>query len=160
MLDKFSTTFKDSLQVLVINDIYYARGIIIKMLKNLGITNVTEASDGKEGLELIKSNQFNIVLCDWDLPELSGISLLQIIRLSHETTTLPFIMVTSNQRRYDIENCIVSGVSALLLKPFTVEGLAKELNALHDNILLHRSTSSLLTDEIMKALDSQMQPDK
>lgn len=160
MLDKFSVGFKATIKVLVIDDVTYMRTIIVTMLENLGLTNITQANDGKQALELIKSNQFSIVLCDWNMPELDGISLLKIIRLSHVTTTLPFIMVTSNKKLNDVKECIASGVSGFLLKPFSLESLNKEFNDRYDNILLHHRTLGLLTDEIMNALDIQTKPDE
>lgn len=160
MLDKFSVGFKATIKVLVIDDVSYMRTIIIKMLENLGLTSITQANDGKQALALIKSNQFSMVLCDWNMPKLNGISLLQIIRLSHSTTTLPFIMVTSNKKLNDVKECIASGVSGFLLKPFSLESLEKELNDRYNDVLLHHKTLGLLTDEIIKALNIQTKPDE
>jgi two-component system chemotaxis response regulator CheY len=155
VLNKFSNSLKNTLKVLVIDDVAYMRTIMVTMLENIGITNIVEASDGKQALELIKSNKFNLVLCDWNMPELDGISLLKIIRLSHKTTTLPFIMVTTNQKLDDVKECISSGVSGFLLKPFSLESLDKVLDDSYQSILLHHKTLNLLNDEILKALNNQ-----
>ena len=160
MLEKFSANLKASMKVLVIDDVPHMRLIIIKMLAQLGLTNITEASDGEEGLALIKSNEFSMILCDWNMPKLNGISLLRMIRLSHSTATLPFIMVTSNKNLSDVKDCIVSGVSGFLLKPFSVEGLEKELNDRYDNVLLHQRTLGLLNAEILNALAAQTKLDE
>ena len=155
MPNKFTADFKNTLEILVIDDVDYMRTIMITMLENLGLTNITQASNGKQALELIKSNKFHLVLCDWNMPELDGISLLKIIRLSHKTTTLPFIMVTTNQKMDDVKECISSGVSGFLLKPFSLESLDKVLDDTYSSILLHLKTLNFLTNEIMTALDKQ-----
>ncbi len=158
MSNKFSADFKATLKVLVIDDVTSMRIIIINMLRKLGFTDIIEASNGKQGLKLIQSNKFDIVLCDWNMPKLDGLSLLKLIRLSYSTTTLPFIMVTSNQKLEDVKECINSRVSGFLLKPFSFESLDKVLDDTHHNILVHHKTQGLLTDEMIKALDSQTTP--
>jgi len=155
MLDKFSDNLKGTIKVLVIDDVEYMRAIIITMLENLGLTNITQANNGKEALDLIKSQSFSVVLCDWNMPELDGISLLKIIKLSHSTTTLPFIMVTTNQKVDDVKECITSGVSGFLLKPFSLESLEKALDDSYHNILLHQKTVGLLNNEVIQALNVQ-----
>jgi len=152
---KLSAEFKANLKVLVIDDVAYMRTIMVTMLGNLGLTNTTQANDGKQALELINSQRFNLVLCDWNMPELDGMSLLKIIRLSHSTTTLPFIMVTTNQKLDDVKECITTGVSGFLLKPFSLESLEKAFDDSYNHILLHHKTLGLLTDEIIKALHGQ-----
>jgi two-component system chemotaxis response regulator CheY len=155
MLDKFSINFKSSIKVLVIDDVSYMRAIIVDMLERLGLTDITQASDGDEGLAIINSQQFSVVLCDWHMPKLNGVSLLRMIRLSHSTTSLPFIMVTSNQKLCDVRDCIASGVSGFLLKPFDLDSLEKQLNDIYDDVILHHRTLGILTEEIMEVLDTQ-----
>jgi two-component system chemotaxis response regulator CheY len=158
MLDKFSINIKDSIKILVIDDMSYMRAIIVDMLERLGLTDITQASDGEGGLALINSHQFSMVLCDWHMPKLNGVSLLRIIRLSHSTKTLPFIMVTSNQKVCDVRDCIDSGVSGFLLKPFDLASLEKQISDIYDDVLLHHRTLGILTDEIIKELEAQSKP--
>lgn len=155
MLDKF-VDCKSSIKILVIDDVSYMRAIVVDMLERLGLTDITQASDGEEALALIHSHPFSLVLCDWHMPKLNGVSLLRMIRLSHSTATLPFVMVTSNQKLCDVRECIASGVSGFLLKPFNLESLEKQLNDLHDDVLLHHRTLGILTNEIIEVLDSQI----
>lgn len=160
MLDEFSDDLKDTIKVLVIDDVEYMRAIMITMLESLGLTNITQANDGKEALELINSHRFSIVLCDWNMPKLDGISLLKIIKLSHSTTTLPFIMVTTNKKIDDVKECITSGVSGFLLKPFSLESLEKAFAGSYHNILLHHKTVGLLNNDVIKALNIQVEKNK
>ncbi len=155
MLDDFSPQFKDSIKILVIDDVSYMRAIVIDMLGRLGLTNVSEACDGEQGLAMIKENQYSLVLCDWHMPKINGVSLLRMIRLPHATASLPFIMVTNNQKLTDVRECIASGVSGFLLKPFDLNSLEKQIIDLYNDIELHHQTIGVLTDEIIVVLDAQ-----
>jgi len=158
MLDMFSLNLKANIKILVIDDVSYMRSIIVDMLERLGLTNITQACDGEQALALIKSNQYSMVLCDWHMPKLNGVSLLRMIRLPHTTATLPFIMVTSNQKLCDVRECIASGVSGFLLKPFDLDSLEKQLLDVYDDVLLHHRTLGILTDEVIEVLDAQVKP--
>lgn len=157
MLDNYDEDLKKEMKVLVIDDVVYMRAIIIDMLSRLGITNVTEADDGEKAHQLIQNNPFSLVLCDWHMPKVNGISLLRMIRFSHDTKTLPFIMVTSNQKLDDVKECIATGVSGFLLKPFELEKMEKQLADLFDDVVLHHRTLGILNEDVVEALDKQEQ---
>lgn len=155
MLDKFSTDLKNSMHILVIDDVSYMRAIVVDMIGRLGFNNVSQASDGEEALMLIKNNTFSLVLCDWHMPKINGVSLLRMIRLPHTTATLPFVMVTSNQKLTDVRDCIASGVSGFLLKPFDLDTLEKQIDDLYSDVMLHHKTIGVLTDDVLQALAQQ-----
>lgn len=155
MLDNFPEVLKKEMKVLVVDDVVYMRAIVIDMLKRLGITDVTEADDGEKAHNLIQNSPFSLVLCDWHMPKVNGISLLRMIRFSHDTKTLPFIMVTSNQKLDDVKECIATGVSGFLLKPFELEKMEKQLVDLFDDVVLHHQTLGLLNEKIIEALEQQ-----
>ena len=159
MLESYTSKLKKEMRVLVIDDVVYMRAIIVDMLSRLGITNITEANDGEQAHELIKQNPYSMVLCDWHMPKLNGISLLRMIRFSYDTKTLPFIMVTSNQKLDDVKECIASGVSGFLLKPFELDSLEKQLGDLHDDVVLHHHTCDALSNDVIDALEAQTYSD-
>lgn len=159
MLENYTSELKKEMRVLVVDDVVYMRAIIVDMLSRLGITNITEANDGEQAHELIKKNPYSMVLCDWHMPKLNGISLLRMIRFSYDTKTLPFIMVTSNQKLDDVKECIASGVSGFLLKPFELDSLEKQLGDLHDDVVLHHHTCDALSNDVIDALEAQTYSD-
>jgi len=155
MLARYSKDFQRQVSILITDDVVYMRAIIKEMLNKLGFDNITEAVDGHQALGLIKERQFSLVLCDWNMPRLTGIALLRTVRLSHSTITLPFLMVTSNKKLDDVKQCIDSGVSGFLVKPFNLDVLAKQLDELHDDIVLHQKTMGILSTDISDALNAQ-----
>lgn len=159
MLENYTSALKKEMKILVVDDVVYMRAIIIDMLSRLGITNITEATDGEQAHELIKQNTYSMVLCDWHMPKLNGISLLRMIRFSYDTKTLPFVMITSNQKLDDVKECIASGVSGFLLKPFELDSLEKQLGDLHDDVVLHHHTCGALDSDVVSALEAQSSPD-
>ncbi|NRA59786.1 MAG: response regulator [Psychrobium sp.] len=155
MLKKYSEQVSSQLKILIIDDVGYMRAIIKEMLNALQLCNIVEAQNGKEALALIKQQHFSLVLCDWNMPKLSGIALLQAIRISHATVTLPFLMVTSNKKLCDVKQSIQSGVSGFLVKPFDLDALAKQIDDLYDDVLLHQKTVPMLSKQLLRALDEQ-----
>jgi len=155
MIKKYSATFRAQISILITDDVVYMRDIIKSMLIKLGFNNITEAVDGHQALGLIKEQQFSLILCDWHMPKLTGIALLRSVRLSHSTISLPFLMVTSNKKLDDVKECINSGVSGFLVKPFNLDVLAKQLDELHDDIVLHHKTMGILCADVTDALNAQ-----
>ncbi len=155
MLKKYSEQASSQLKILIVDDVGYMRAIIKDMLKALSLCNVVEAQDGQEALTLIKQQHFSLVLCDWNMPKLSGIALLQALRISHATVTLPFLMVTSNKKLIDVKQSIQSGVSGFLVKPFDLGALAKQIDDLYDDIELHQKSFPILSKKLIEALQGQ-----
>lgn len=160
MLNNYTSNEPSQLKVLIVDDVTYMRAIVKEMLSKLGFTNTAEAENGQDALSLIQQQPFNVVLCDWNMPKLSGIALLRAIRLSHDTVTLPFIMVTSNKKIDSVKASIDSGVSGFLIKPFSLEALAKQLDELYQEIALHRQTQQVLSPQISEALTDQSEKPK
>ena len=67
-------------KVLVVDDSGTMRKIIVRSLNALGVTDVVEAGDGSDGLDVFKQQQFDIVLTDWNMPRMTGLELLKAIR--------------------------------------------------------------------------------
>ena len=74
-----------------------------------------------------QKEHFDIVLCDWEMPGLSGIDLLKWVRSESALNTLPFIMVTGTAEKESVEKCIAAGVTDYIVKPFTPEALCQKL---------------------------------
>jgi len=120
------------LKVLIVEDQAEARAMIRNMLAELGITQIFEASDGREALTFIDSafDFVDIIICDWNMPSMSGVELLRQLRTVDPM--MPFLMVTG---RSDIESVVEaksSGVTAYVRKPFSPKQLEAKLRiALH-----------------------------
>jgi two-component system chemotaxis response regulator CheY len=112
-------------KVLVVDDSGTMRKIILRSLNALGVTDVMEAGDGNDGLELFKQHQFDIVLTDWNMPRMTGLELLKAIRATE--STVPVILITTEAEKGRVLEAVQAGVSDYLVKPFETEGLRKKL---------------------------------
>ena len=116
-----------SLGVVVVDDQADVRSLIKKMLKDLKIERVLEANDGQEALTLLDApaQQIDVVICDWNMPNMTGVELLKRVRSSGKD--IPFLLVTGRADKDSVIEAKDSGVSAYIAKPFTQTQLEAKL---------------------------------
>ena len=102
--------------VLVVDDFGTVRMLQRQALAEIGVSDVSEAADGVEAVEAIKAKRFDLVITDWNMPRLGGLDLLRAIRSASKT--LPVLMVTSKDRRDEVQQAADHGVSGYIVKPF------------------------------------------
>lgn len=108
----------ESLRVMIVDDSRMARKMIRRVLSNLGIQHFTEAVDGSDAISKLETDTFDLVVTDYNMPEVNGLQLTEHIR-SHETLShLPILMVTSEANQTHLSNVAQSGVNAMVDKPF------------------------------------------
>lgn len=118
------------MHVLVIDDSTTIRMILKEQLKKLGF-EVTEAGDGRQGLSCLrKMAQVDLVLVDWNMPEMDGISFVRAVRADSDYATLPMMMVTTNVELSNINDALEAGVNEYIMKPFTADILREKLQLL------------------------------
>lgn len=108
-----------NMKVLVVDDFATMRRILKNILKQIGFTNINEVEDGKAALKELKSDQYDLVLCDWNMPEMTGIELLTQVRADPALKSLPFVMVTAEAQKDNIIEAVKAGVTSYVVKPFT-----------------------------------------
>lgn len=113
------------LQVLVVDDSLFSRKFISRILSNIGIESITLAEDGKQALDLFTHRYFDLIVTDFNMPEMDGLQLVQHIRASQGQRTVPILMVTSEQNQNRLAALDKAGVSALLDKPFEPDSIRK-----------------------------------
>ncbi|WP_159814464.1 response regulator [Pseudomonas sp. 18058] len=112
------------ISVLVVDDASFIRDLVKKCLRNYfpGI-RTEDAINGKKAQAMLTKEAFDLVLCDWEMPEMSGLELLTWCREQDNLKTMPFIMVTSRGDKENVVQAIQAGVSGYVSKPFTNEQL-------------------------------------
>jgi two-component system chemotaxis response regulator CheY len=108
----------EELSVLVVDDSQTARHHIGKTLRALGIENIVEATNGKEAIQLIDKNYFDLVVTDYNMPAMDGNELVRYIREQSKQASIPILMVTSENDVNQLAAVEQSGVSAICDKPF------------------------------------------
>jgi two-component system chemotaxis response regulator CheY len=117
-----------NMKFLVVDDFSTMRRIVRNLLKELGFTNVQEAEDGVEALKILRSEKnFDFVVSDWNMPNMTGIELLRIIRADDALKHLPVLMVTAEAKRENIIEAARAGASGYVVKPFTAATLDEKL---------------------------------
>lgn len=110
--------------VLVVDDAPFIRDLVKKGLRNYfpGI-HIEDAVNGRKAQTLLEREAFDLVLCDWEMPEMSGLELLAWCRTQDNLKAMPFIMVTSRGDKENVVQAIQAGVTDFIGKPFTNEQL-------------------------------------
>ncbi|MBX7144753.1 MAG: response regulator [Oligoflexia bacterium] len=116
-------------RVLIADDLATVRKVLRKLLAEIGLSLVDEASDGEQALKKIQSEQFDLVICDWEMPRLTGIQLVQQLRALPQYAALPFILITAHNTKEAVIQAAEAGVSMYISKPFTVETLRQKIQA-------------------------------
>ena len=106
------------LRVLVVDDSSMARNHIARVLNSLGIEHIDHAADGVEALECIAEHLYDFVITDYNMPHMDGKELIDHIRHDSSQTSLPVLMVTSEEDDNRLSAVQQSGVSAICDKPF------------------------------------------
>jgi len=121
------------LKFLVVDDFSTMRRIVRNLLKELGYTNVDEAEDGVVALQKLRAGgNFQFVVTDWNMPNMTGIELLKIIRSDPTLKHLPVLMITAEAKKENIIEAAQSGASGYIVKPFTAGTLEEKLGKIFE----------------------------
>jgi two-component system chemotaxis response regulator CheY len=97
-------------------------------INGLGVTDIIEAGDGQEALAKLKSNMpIDIVLLDWNMPVMDGITFLKTVRADDTYKGVKIVMCTSESEKSRVVEALKSGASNYIIKPFTPDALKEKL---------------------------------
>lgn len=119
-------------KILVVDDMPTLRDLVKQQLKAMGLSNTVEAADGEQAMKLIQHHEgitqpFQYVICDWNMPKMSGLEVLKKVRAESRWVNLPFVLLTSESERDNVTEAILSGVSQYIVKPFTAKAFEEKL---------------------------------
>jgi two-component system chemotaxis response regulator CheY len=115
--------------VLVVDDSAMMRKIVIKNLKETGFdVQVVEAADGKEGLARFLAGGIDLILSDWNMPNMDGLTMIKEVRKHDPERKVPIIMVTTEGSADRVKDAVMAGASNYLAKPFTPERFKEKLS--------------------------------
>ena len=110
------------------------RRIVRNLLKELGYSNVDEAEDGQMALSKLRSEPFDFVISDWNMPVMDGLAMLQAIRADAALAKLPVLMVTAEAKKENIIAAAQAGASGYVVKPFTAATLDEKLAKIFEKL--------------------------
>jgi two-component system, chemotaxis family, chemotaxis protein CheY len=107
------------LKFLIVDDFSTMRRIVRGLLKEMGCHQIAEAEDGAEALSMLRSQHFDFVVSDINMPNMNGLELLKAIKADEALRHLPVLMVTAEARKEDIVRAAQSGAAGYIVKPFS-----------------------------------------
>lgn len=119
-----------ALNILVVDDYQNMRVTIISILKQMGFKNISQAENGADAMKLLESAIYGLIISDWNMPVVTGLELLNYVRLSPNLEEIPFIMLTGEADQDAILEAAKAKVSAYILKPFPADLLKKKIEAI------------------------------
>lgn len=119
---------------LVVDDFSTMRRIVRNLLKELGYTNVDEAEDGAMALNKLRSDHFDFVISDWNMPVMDGLVMLQTIRADPTLSKLPVLLVTAEAKKENIVAAAQAGANGYVVKPFTAATLDEKLTKIFEKL--------------------------
>ncbi|MFQ5470519.1 MAG: response regulator [Gammaproteobacteria bacterium] len=122
--------YAEDLDVLVVDDSRMSRHHIHKLLEGIGVERVTEAENGKEAISMLEQQRFDLIVTDYNMPEMDGKELVDFIRADTKFAGMPVLMITSETDESHLARIEQAGVSAICSKPFeaqTMKDLIKKV---------------------------------
>jgi two-component system chemotaxis response regulator CheY len=118
--------------VLVIDDSAMMRKVVLRILKmaDIDFETTLEAGDGLEALSLLRENQVALIMCDINMPTMSGLQLLEKVKEEKLAVGVPVVMVTTESSEPQVRRAILAGARGYIRKPFTVEHIRDRVRPL------------------------------
>lgn len=120
-------------KVLIVDDMLTMRKIVSRTVKEMGLTSIVEAADGALAWQLVSApdSGVGLIICDWNMPNLTGLEFLKKVRASPKLKAMPFVMLTAESEPNQVSEAVKAGVDNYIVKPFTPDILKKKLEETH-----------------------------
>jgi two-component system chemotaxis response regulator CheY len=120
-------------KILVVDDMATMRKIIIRMLNKKGCTNIVEAEDGQQAWDELDraanaDDPVLFVMSDWNMPNVSGLTLLKKMKSDERFKATPFLMVTAEGDKDSVMTAVKAGINNFVVKPFSIETLNAKID--------------------------------
>ena len=123
-----------NIKVLIVDDFATMRKVVRNLLKQVGYEDIVEAEDGVMALKALKSQKIDVIVSDWNMPNMTGLELLKAVRADAELAKTPFLMVTAEALQDNVVAAVKAGVNNYIVKPFTAEVLNEKIKKIMESI--------------------------
>lgn len=118
-----------SMPILIVDDYKTMLRIVGNLLKQLGFSNIDEATDGGSALQKLRTKKFGLVISDWNMEPMTGLQLLKEVRTDTKLKETPFIMVTAESTTENVVAAKEAGVNNYSVKPFNADTLKTKIKS-------------------------------
>lgn len=119
--------------VLICDDMFNMRRTIKNMLRHIGFESIVEAENGSKAWELLNRSKVDMVISDWNMPEVPGVELLRRVRDDARLRDIPFVMITAEVSESKIVQAAETEVDGYLIKPFIARALEDKIQTIFNN---------------------------
>lgn len=128
--------FENTTKVLIVDDMLTMRKIVQKAFRDLGFTDLAEASDGVKAWEAVSGSPqpFGLIISDWNMPNATGLDLLKRVRSDSRFKNTPFVLLTAESEAAQVAEAVKAGVDHYIVKPFTADILKKRLEEVYQKV--------------------------
>lgn len=114
--------FPPHTRILIVDDMPSLRDLLKAYLRRMSYRNISEADDGQAAYQAILSAKaagapYELVISDWNMPNLDGLEFLKLVRQSNEWKNLPFVLLTTESEKGKVIEAVQAGVSNYMVKP-------------------------------------------
>ncbi|WP_321326877.1 response regulator [Thiomicrorhabdus sp.] len=118
------------INILIVDDFSTMRKIVKDLLEELGFKNFDEAYDGENAWQKLSNHHFDLIVSDWNMPNLSGLELLKLVRNDPSLKNIPFLLISAEAKRSQIIEATDAGVDGYIVKPFNSETLNEKIHSI------------------------------
>lgn len=116
-------------RVLVVDDHSLTRDLVRAIVRHLGLSTVS-ADSGKAALQKLREQKFNLIICDWMMPDIHGIEVLREVRSDEKLKDIPFVLLTAETSMEKVHAAIEAGANDYIVKPFNTVTIGRKLRAI------------------------------
>lgn len=114
-------------RILIVDDVASMRNLTKSILREFGFLNLDDAQDGDEALKKLKSFDYDLVICDWNMPKMTGIELFIKMQKDEKLKNIFFLLVTSSSESAKVKEAIQFGITDYIIKPYKADTLLKKI---------------------------------
>ena len=127
----FYASHTRELRVLIVDDFAPMCELVGRSLVSLGISSISMAAGAVDAVQQIKEGaHFDLIIADWNMPNMTGLELLQYVRSEQKLKDTPFLMITAEATKQNLIDAVKAGVSQYIVKPFTPAALEEKIEAI------------------------------
>lgn len=116
-------------RILIVDDVASMRNITKSILREFGFLNLYDAQDGDEALKKLMSSDYDLVICDRNMPKMTGVELFIKMQKDDRLKNIFFLLVTASSETSKVKEAIKFGITDYIIKPYKADTLLKKITA-------------------------------